>query len=402
MKKLKNKLLFTILVLLNAFLISILVIFNYQDYRKAKIDVLNNLSRMNDIPKLDNRINNLSEHSSDEPKFMDTVLYTVVLDNNNIIDIKSHNIDNNDIEEIRNTAIKILEKNKTTTKHIGNLYFDKYSYYYQKDKDITIIDNSDLNTNLQNSLKISIVIFLILELIIIFMAKKLTNWIIKPVIESFEKQKTFIADASHELKTPIAIIMASSEALEKNKNEDKWIHNIKDESERMNNLVTNLLDLAKTVNSNKEYSEVNISKLVEKSVLTLESLMYEKNIKLEYNIEENIIFKFNTEELKQLLTILLDNAITHSIKNGLIKVNLTSSKDSINLEVINKGDPIPQGDETKIFERFYRSDKSRNRNDNRYGLGLAIAKNIVQNHNGKISAKSLDGYTTFRVIIKKK
>ena len=396
MKKLKNKLFFTILILLSIFLISILFIFNYQDYKREKNIVLDNLSRMNDNPRKEDIIIN----NEIQPKlFMDAVVYTVILDNNNIIDIRSHNEENNDLEEIKDLANNIISSEKENRLYIGNLYFNKYSYSYQKNMNITIIDNSEINSRLKSSIQISLIIFIILELIIIYMSKKLTDWIIKPVIEAFDNQKRFIADASHELKTPIAVILASSEALEKDKDE-KWIHNIKDESIRMNKLVTDLLELTKSEQSNKEFVITNISKLIEKSVLTLESLMYEKNIKLEYNIDDNIDFKCDSEAIKQLITILLDNAIKHSSKDGLIKVNLNTNKDIINLEVINKGEPIPKEDENKIFERFYRSDKSRNRNENRYGLGLAIAKNIVTNHNGVICAYSNDGYTTFCVNFK--
>ena len=401
MKKLKNKLFYTILTILSLFLITILFIFNYQDYKNAKDSVENNLSRM------DIRENDLKPKDDMLPRengpriFMDTVLYTVILNNNSISDITSHNFDKNDTEKIYEVASNIIKKEKNSNTKIGNLYFDRYSYKYEKNKSITIIDNSELNSRLQSTLKISIIIFIILETIIIFTSKKLTDWIIKPVIDAFNKQKMFISDASHELKTPIAVIMASSEALENNKNEKKWLDNIKEESVRMNKLVTNLLDLTRTEN-NIIFDNNNLSKLIEKSILTLESLMYEKNIKLEYNIDSNINFKCNSDQMKQLVAILLDNAIKHSDKKGLIRVNLKGNKDTITLEVINKGNPIKKGDEEKIFERFYRSDESRNRDQNRYGLGLAIAKNIVTNHNGNISAYSKDGYTTFIVNFKKK
>lgn len=105
--------------------------------------------------------------------------------------------------------------------------------------------------------------------------------------------------------------------------------------------------------------------------------------------------------IKQLIEILLDNAIKHAEKGSIINVNLLEESNNITILVKNKGEEIPKGEEEKIFERFYRIDKSRNRNDNRYGLGLAIAKNIVTNHNGKISAFSKDGITTFKILFKR-
>ena len=196
--------------------------------------------------------------------------------------------------------------------------------------------------------------------------------------------------------------MANSEALEKEPNEKKWINNIKSESERMNELITNLLDLAKLENGkNKEiYNVEDLSKIAEMSVLTFESLMFENKIKFEYNIQKDLKLKCNSVQIKQLIAILLDNAIKHSEENGEINVFLKKQKNDIVLSVSNKGKEIPKEIRDKIFERFYRADESRNRENNRYGLGLAIAKNIVVNHNGKISVDCEGGYTTFKVVFK--
>ena len=230
----------------------------------------------------------------------------------------------------------------------------------------------------------------------------LTRWLVRPVEEAFNKQRQFVFDASHELKTPLAVIIASAEMLEKNPKEKKWLSNIKSETDRMNKLVINLLDLAKTESlpSKLKYSTVNLSKETERSILTFEGLVFEKGLEIDYDIEDNIEFSCDLDKIKELLSILLDNAIKHSYDNAKIRVNLFKEKENIILEVINNGDDIPKDKQNKIFERFYRVDEARNRNENRYGLGLAIAKNIVDIHQGKISVTSSNNYTTFKVIFK--
>ena len=152
--------------------------------------------------------------------------------------------------------------------------------------------------------------------------------------------------------------------------------------------------------SKLKYSTVNLSKETERSILTFEGLVFEKNLEIDYDIEDNIEFSCDLDKIKELLSILLDNAIKHSYDNAKIRVNLFKEKENIILEVINNGDDIPKDKQNKIFERFYRVDEARNRNENRYGLGLAIAKNIVDIHKGKISVTSSNNYTTFKVIFK--
>ena len=391
MNKLKNKIFLTIFVILNIFGLSILVIYNYQTYNNEEKRITSQLRNDFRIPRKQNNDND------NIMRFFDAKVYTIIIDDNSIYKVISHTKDGNSNSDITSIAEEIL--NSGENYYIGNLYFNKYSYR-KTNSTITIIDNSDTNNKLIGSLKLSIILLIIIEIISYFISHKLSLWIIKPVTETFEKQKQFIADASHELKTPLAVIMASADTLEKDNNK-KWIKNIQNESERMNKLIKNLLDLSKVENNNIK-ENTDLSKLIEKSILTLESLMYEKNIKLNYKIDENISFMCNSDEIKQLMSILLDNAIKHSDKNGNIIVNLHKEKNEILLEVKNKGDKIPEGEEEKIFERFYRIDKSRNRNENRYGLGLAIAKSIVEKHDGKISAESKNNYTTFKIVFKKK
>jgi len=281
------------------------------------------------------------------------------------------------------------------------LYNNKYSYNYNLDT-IVILNTNSINERLRIVLIESIIILVVFELIIYVISKSLTKRITKPAREAFNKQKDFIADASHELKTPLAVIMASSDELKTDKKNKKYVDNIKYESDRMNTLIKSLLDLSKLENgvSINNYKEENISRVIEKICLTFDSIAFEQNINIKINIEENINLICNKEEIERLISIILDNAIKHSYKDSTIEVNLKKEKNNIYIEITNSGNPIISGDEEKIFERFYRADKSRNRESNRYGLGLAIAKNIVINHNGIIKASSKDGKTTFYINIK--
>lgn len=411
MNKLKKKIFWTLFTILSIFLIAILFIFNFQTYNREKIKIEQNLQRMNNgfakIPKNENGVPKEDEipvRKDDFKRFMDVTIYTVLLEeDDDILEIISHTEDVDVEDDVKDIAIKIITKNKQSHTKIGNLYLSDYSYRYEKGNHITLIDNRDVRNRLISSLEAAVLLLALGEIVIAIASSMLSDWIIKPVEESFNKQKQFIADASHELKTPLSVIMACAETLKIDSKEQKWIDNIKTETNRMSKLITSLLDLAKVEGSGDKilYDEVNFSKLVEKSILSFESLAYEKNIKLAYTVEENIRFKCNEEEIGELLSILLDNAVNHSVKKESVGVDVKSEKERIILQVVNKGKPIPKGEEEKIFERFYRVDKARNRNENRYGLGLAIAKGIVEKHNGKISASSTDGYTTFKVIFKK-
>ena len=380
---------------------SVVSIFNIQNYLEQKKSINNSLNvslnkRDRKIPpaKIKER-NDIYNVENRNIKFMDSVIYTVLLDDNdNILDVINHSNNGVSNEKISELSIKILKYKKIKTRYIGCLYLSDYSYSYLKGDTLVIFDNSKIKKSLQLSLEMSILIFSILELLIIIGSKYLTTWLIKPVKESFDKQKQFIADASHELKTPLSVIVVSSEAIDIDEN-------IEYETNRMNLLISKLLSLAKSEQRKKvRLFNNNLSKIVELSLLTFEGRAYEKDIKFNYDIEDNIFMLMDEDSIKELVEILLDNAIKHSKKKGTI--NLSLKKDGqIILLVENEGEAIPKGEEEKIFERFYRVDKARSRKDNRYGLGLAIAKNIVLLHKGKIKASSMDGITTFQVKFKK-
>ena len=403
MNNLKKKVFTLIFSILSISILGFIIVFNvgkYLEYNKIISNSLRNLSS-NEEDK--NRLNKDNGFKDNNIRYMDKVIYTLLLNNDNnikeVINLSNNNID---IDSIKSLGQSILNNNNIKKEYIGNIYFNKYSYIYSNSKYLIIIDNSSIQNSLYNYLLISLSLFILLEVIVYLISMILTSWIIKPVINSFEKQKEFIADASHELKTPLSVIMASSEALEDNPSEAKWLNNIKSEANRMNILIKNLLELA-SLEKKETYilKEDDLSKVVELAVLTFDAKAYECDIKLESKIDSNIKFNFDTYSINELVEILLDNALKHADKKSTIAVSLKEQGNNIILSVTDTGDIIPKGEEEKIFERFYRLDKSRSRKENRYGLGLAIAKNIVINHNGKISAESVGKVTTFKVLFKK-
>jgi len=406
MEKLKNKTFYTIFSIISLFIVISIIIFNVQSYSKEYNGIKTNLSRMNMmiVGRPNRKPPNQDFEDLNGKIIMDYDFYTFMLDReNNIIYQISHN-ENSLNNEIINKANEILSKEVNSNIKIDSLYFSDISYNFRFGDYLVIVDISNIRYRLLSLLLISICVLGISEVFVYYISKIITKWITSPVEEAFNKQKEFIADASHELKTPLAVMMASIDCIEVNKKNQKYINNIKSESDRMNNLITKLLDLSKLENgANKElYAMNNLSKIVEKRVLVFESLAFENNVIINTDIEKDIKFKCNNTEIDEVVSILIDNAIKHSYKNSVIKVNLYMDKNNIVLDVINNGRNIPDDECDKIFERFYRSDKSRNRDSNRYGLGLAIAKNIVNNHDGQIKVFSKDNFTTFRVIFKQK
>ena len=406
MEKLENKTFYTIFSIISLFIVVTIIIFNIQSYSKDHNGIKTNLSRMDLIffggpnrKPINQNLDNLNDKI-----IMDYNIYTFLLDrNNNIINKISHN-ENSFNNKIIVVAKKIISNNYNSKIKINNLYFSDTSYNFKFGEYLVVVDTSNIRNRLISLLFVSLLILILFESLAYYVSKKITKWITNPVRETFNKQKDFIADASHELKTPLAVMMASIDCIEVNNENKKYINNIKSESDRMNNLITKLLDLSKSeCGTNKElYTINNLSKIVEKRALVFESLAFENNVNINTQIEKDIMLKCNEIEIDEVISIVIDNAIKHSYKESIIKVNLYKEKNNISLDIINNGKDIPSDECDKIFERFYRMDKSRNRDSNRYGLGLAIAKNIVNNHDGDIKAFSKDNLTTFRITFKQK
>lgn len=220
----------------------------------------------------------------------------------------------------------------------------------------------------------------------------LSRWMIRPVEKSWEQQKQFVSDASHELKTPLAVIMSNAELLQdpdvEQAQKDTFASSIFIKSLQMRSLVENLLELARADNGQvkKNFARLDLSGCVENTALPFEAMYFEKNLQLHTTIEPGIIVTGSESHLRQVTDILLDNAGKYATP-GIVKLQLEKRGKKCLLSVSNPGSPIPQEDLENIFERFYRVDKARS-SDGSFGLGLSIAKAIVEEHKGKIWAIS--------------
>ncbi len=322
----------------------------------------------------------------------------------NIISTNENNvtIDEDDLQKCVEIAVARQEKS-------GQI--SDYSLMYVKKNDfentlIVFASNSSLYENLRKSILINSGLFVGSMIIILFISLGLSWLAVKPVKKAWEQQKQFVADASHELKTPLTVILANNNIMMSHKNstveqEQKWLESTEDEAQHMKQLIDQMLFLAKSdAGENRlQLSEVNFSEIVEGSALNFEPVAFEKEVLIDTEIAQDIMLEGNQTQLNQLAHILIDNAVKYSDEGSIIKIILNKKNDIVEFSVNNHGNEISKEDIEHIFDRFYRAEKSRTTKG--YGLGLSIAQNIVQNMNGKLSVQSnqTDG-TTFTAVFK--
>ncbi|MBE6862822.1 MAG: hypothetical protein E7497_08030 [Ruminococcus sp.] len=243
----------------------------------------------------------------------------------------------------------------------------------------------------RTSILIGVVGFIVLSAIAFFLSKKS----IEPVKVAFEKQKQFISDASHELKTPLTIISTNADVLSEEIGCNKWLTYIQSQAERMNVLVNDLLNLTRLENNTSDFikCEFDLSKAVENTVLPFECRAFEENRKLEIDIQDGLTVSGSERHIKQMAAIFIDNALKYSDENGTVRVSLSLIGDKKVFSVFNTGAGIKESDKDKIFERFYRSDDSRSRMTGGYGLGLPIAKSIIDKHKFRVSIENHEGHS---------
>ena len=229
----------------------------------------------------------------------------------------------------------------------------------------------------------------------------LARWAVGPVEKAWAEQRQFVADASHELKTPLTVILANAELLESpdagEEQRSQYTRSILTMSHRMRSLVEGLLELARVDNGavRERFEPVDLSKLVEEELLPFEPVYFERGLSLESEIEPGVCVSGSPRHLRQVVGILLDNAMKYAHPEGAVWLRLTRQGNAALLAVSNPGGPLSREDCQNIFRRFYRTDKARTGGG--YGLGLPIARGIVADHSGKIWAESQEGLVTLRV-----
>ena len=303
---------------------------------------------------------------------------------------------------------KLFHAASTSPNHTGIL--EEYNLRYCRivtpvDQFIVFADTSSELKTLHNLLRTCFAIGLFSFLVFLGISLLLARWAVKPVEQAWLQQRQFVADASHELKTPLTVIMTNAELIQNpdfdEESRAKFSASILTMSHQMKGLVEQMLELARSDNADDRlvFSQVDFSKLVSDALLPFEPVFFEKGLSLTAQICEGIEVNGDAARLRQVLDILLDNAQKYSLDGGNTNVILKKhGKGHCILTVSNEGDAISQEALKNLFTRFYRADEARSRTGS-FGLGLSIAQSIVRQHKGRIWAESRHGRNSFHVLI---
>lgn len=330
------------------------------------------------------------------PDFQLSTFYSVALDKDgSVLAVNTGDKNLYSEEELTGIAKDLVNGNRSSGNY-GNLAFlirDKGGYMLA-----AFIDTTVTETGMSILLRIILIVGGSAMVVLFFLSLILSKRIIRPLEENDSRQKRFISDASHELKTPVAVISANAELLSREVGENEWLANIQYENDRMGALVTQLLDLSRAENAGTVMERVDLSRIVEGEVLAQESIAFEKGKQIREQIAEGILLMGNPVQLTQLVSVLIDNAIRHSTGSE-IDLHLNRQGHTAVLTVENDGEEIPPEKQAHLFDRFYRLDEARSSEEGHYGLGLSIAKAVADNHGGTIQVSCQDQRIRFTVIL---
>ena len=230
---------------------------------------------------------------------------------------------------------------------------------------------------------IAFFVFVVVFLLVVIFSRSA----IAPIVTSMEKQKQFITDAGHELKTPLAIIAANTDVLTLYGGKNQWTESIRKQTERLNLLVQEMLMLARMEEQKQEFMELDFSALVEQTAAPLAVLAEQKQADFCLQLEAHLLLQGDGSSLQKMVSVLVENAVKYVQPSGQVTVTLKKKGRSAQLAVYNSCDIVPDGDLNLLFDRFRRTDASRARVSGGYGIGLSVARAVAQKHRGKIYAQ---------------
>lgn len=300
------------------------------------------------------------------------------------------NVDLSKISAIDEAAAKKMALNALSTdKSTGYINFFKFKKI-NNENDVTYIflDASLQMQNLKLTSEATIVIYMIGMIVLCGVLMSISGYVLKPVTENIKKQKQFVTNAGHELKTPLAIITADVDVLELELGDDnEWIASIRNQTERLNRLIQSLLSLSKydyaALNDDYEITCFNLSELILEEIGNFKAMAVNKTIICD-NITPNIFVRSEIDNIRQLIGLFLDNAIKYTPENKDIRISVEKSNKKITMTFENHYDVTKKINTKRIFERFYRGDKSHDKSIQGYGIGLSIVLSIVERYKGKI------------------
>lgn len=316
--------------------------------------------------------------------------------------VESYSLDNIaavDESEAESYALKILGDGSDSG------FTDIYRYRVADCEDGTRIIFVDCRQELESfrntlvySVGVSLLGFLAVFMLVLFWSKK----IFKPVAESYSKQKRFITDASHEIKTPLTIIDANTEVIEMVNGESEWTKNTRDQVKRLTALTNQMVALSRLDENPepKEKAKFDLSDVAYEVIDHFSSLSEVRGKKISADIEDGIKYVGDENSIRQLISILVDNAMKYAVESADISISLKRDGRKVKFVLKNLTDGTEEGSQDILFERFYRPDSSRNSETGGSGIGLSLAKSIVESHKGRITARcDGDGYITFQVTL---
>lgn len=391
---LRHRILFIVMIFATIIIVGLILIINYWIFLSNK-----------QVARSYLRSIATSEMAADEAleiqnsPYQNSQAVTVMLDaSGNMTSVLNRN--GSGISEDR--ILDLLSGIRNNNKLFGS-YHGIYYYLYNGDR-ILLLDNSVGYSYTRKTITISTVAGVVTWFVILILVRYSIKYLTLPITKTMEQQQQFITDAEHELKTPVAVISANVNVLQNEIGDNRWLTYIANETHRMDILVKSLMELvhSERMPEMETFEEFDLSSELYGVILPMESLAFEHHMLMDFDIDSDIRFWGNRQQLTQLATILVSNAITYGEKNGTIRIGLHAQplRRTVTLSVYNTGQGIAPEELDKIFHRFYRSDLARKRSDNHYGLGLSIASAIVNQHQGHIDVKSDYGkWVEFQIVL---